>query len=310
MTAQKKLKHLKAASQQYTGIGAKKRSRRKAEKGPIELQKIEAISLTDGRREHQGQVKAEQDEIGTDQLSSEASQSARPNAETDESVLIPLGEVGEERRITFILRVSIDRQAQPIRIEIEHAQSCKKQSFATLELQRLVTFLKACVTSSLSSEPTIPAPPSLAISKAIPPKPLGSASSLFISNVQLVHIEAPSSASFVFNPTNPFTVTLRFQLQGVHARALAALESPYEMRVFANELPSGKSKLLANFRGNLAYDVLDYTAQANIPGLYPGTYRLLTLVALQAPINLLAHHEGPIIEVSDYTTTIHPAQGH
>jgi hypothetical protein len=56
-----------------------------------------------------------------------------------------LGEGAAERRVTFILRLTVDERGQPRRTEIEHAKSGKKETFPGLDVQRLAAFMKACI---------------------------------------------------------------------------------------------------------------------------------------------------------------------
>lgn len=62
-----------------------------------------------------------------------------------------------EQRISFIVRLTVDERGQPRRTEIEHAQSGKKETFPGLDVQRLVAFMKACI--SLPNHPETDDPP-------------------------------------------------------------------------------------------------------------------------------------------------------
>jgi len=81
-------------------------------------------------------------------------------AETENTEPLPtaLREEGAERRVTFIVRLTVDEQGQPRRTEIEHAQSGKKETFPSLDAQRLAAFMKACI--SLPNHPGTDDPPS------------------------------------------------------------------------------------------------------------------------------------------------------
>jgi hypothetical protein len=72
-----------------------------------------------------------------------------------------LGEEGTERRITFILRLTVDEQGQPRRTEIQHAQSGGKETFPGLDVQRLAAFIEACI--SLPNHPETDDPPGTSI---------------------------------------------------------------------------------------------------------------------------------------------------
>ena len=50
-----------------------------------------------------------------------------------------------EKRISFILRLTVDEQGQPRRTEVEHARSGNKEAYPGLDLQRLAAFMEACI---------------------------------------------------------------------------------------------------------------------------------------------------------------------
>ena len=79
-------------------------------------------------------------------------------AEKTEPLPAALGEGGAERRVTFVVRLTVDEQGQPRRTEIEHAKSGEKETFPGLDVQRLVAFMKVCI--SLPNHPGTDDPPS------------------------------------------------------------------------------------------------------------------------------------------------------
>lgn len=78
-------------------------------------------------------------------------------AENTEPLPTALGEEGIERRVTFIIRLTVDERGQPRRTEVEHAQSGKKETFPGLDVQWLAAFMKACI--SLPNRPKTDDPP-------------------------------------------------------------------------------------------------------------------------------------------------------
>jgi hypothetical protein len=70
---------------------------------------------------------------------------AKPQAENTKPPPTTLGEEGTERRITFVIRLTVNEQGQPRRTEIEHAQSGQKETFPDLDVQRLTAFMKKCI---------------------------------------------------------------------------------------------------------------------------------------------------------------------
>jgi hypothetical protein len=79
-------------------------------------------------------------------------------AEKTEPLPAALGEGGAERRVTFVVRLTVDEQGQPRRTEVEHAKSGEKETFPGLDVQRLVAFMKACI--GLPNHPAADDPPS------------------------------------------------------------------------------------------------------------------------------------------------------
>ena len=68
------------------------------------------------------------------------------------------GEEGIEQRISFIVRLTVDKRGQPRRTEIEHAKSGKKETFPGLDVQRLAAFMEARI--SLPNHPATDDPSS------------------------------------------------------------------------------------------------------------------------------------------------------
>jgi hypothetical protein len=201
------------------------------------------------------------------------------------------GEGGAEQRVSFVVRLTVDEMGQPRRTEIKHAQSGKKETFPALDAQRLATFMKACLNPAVTPEPsTLSVPPSsslevpvLSLSRPI--------SDLSVSDIEAFHKETPGVAALVFDLNETFVVQARFQFQGSAAFSLTAQKSSYEVHVYAHEMISGISRLLAIYRANLAKEVLEYSASMQVPGLSPGLYRLVTLVTLREPAKMIGHYE-------------------
>ena len=69
------------------------------------------------------------------------------------------------------------------------------------------------------------------------------------------------------------------------------------MKVYANEVATGKGMLLTAYRAELTQDVVEYTAPGEVLGLSPGLYRLLTVVTLGVPIEMAGYYDKTIIRV-------------
>jgi hypothetical protein len=308
MAKREGLKLKRLASQPRTKARPARRSRQRARKGLTEAQKAQPVAAKEFKQERQARVQTEQDRTGTKRHSSKARKAARIKAETDESSLIILGEAGGEKRVSFVLRVTVDARGQPWRTEIEHAHSGKKEIFPALDVQRLTAFVKACIGSPAQLEP---------VTTLLSPARRGTTSREFTKravsltnlDVKIFSAHSPGIMTLTLDPDEDFVVQARFQLQGPDAFSLTADEFSYEMKVYANEVTSGTSKLLTTHSANLVKDVLEYTPQADVSGLSPGLYRLVTLVTLHTPIKMAARHTRLIIHVAGIQASTNPAPG-
>jgi hypothetical protein len=103
--------------------------------------------------------------------------------------------------------------------------------------------------------------------------------------------------TLVLSGEEPFGLKARFQLQGPDAQYLTTYATSFEIKVYANEVTSGESRLLTTYSTKLIQDLLEYTAPTRVPGLPHGLYRLFTLVTLSKPIKIGGYHDGPVIQV-------------
>jgi hypothetical protein len=201
------------------------------------------------------------------------------------------------RRVSFVVRLTVYEQGQVGRTEIEHVESSRKQNFLSLDGERLVAFMKACTSPTIISEPTIPPIQSNEKAKAPILEPFRLKSNLIVSEVRVFHLGYSDSMTLVLTGEEPFGLRARFQLQGPDAQSLTTYASSFEIKLYANEVTSGESKLLTTYSAKLIQDLLEYTASTNVPGLAHGLYRLFTLVILSKPIKIGGYHDGPVIQV-------------
>ncbi len=237
MAKQEGLKLKRLASQPSTKARPERRSRQKAEKGLTEAQKVQRAASTEIKQKRQAQGKTREDRTRAKRPSSKARKTARTKAQKDSSSLLALGEAGGEKRVSFVVRVTVDERGEPRRTEVEHARSGKKEIFPALDVQRLAAFVKACI---------LPAPRRMTIRKFTK-----RAVSLTVSEVKVFRAKSPGIMTLTLDPDEDFVVQAHFQLQGPDALSLAADEFPYEMKVYANEVTSGQSRLLTNHMANL-----------------------------------------------------------
>ena len=264
------------------------------EKTLTEAQTALAAAKAEVEQEHQARVKAEQASVGSESALVIARETAGIGAGNTE--LPPAGQ-----RVSFIVRLTVDERSQPRRTEIVD-QSGKKVPLPALDMQwlaqRLVAFLPTSLSPSTFPEPTTPpVTPPAKFEVSIPETPR-SVASLNLSDVRVFRGGSPGGMAVTLNSAEAFVVQAGFELQGPQAAALTVQASPYRIQVYAYDVTSGMSTLVTTHRANLVEEVLEYTAQMQVPGLLPGLYRLLTVVTLQGPNKILDHHDGPIVHVA------------
>ena len=202
------------------------------------------------------------------------------------------------KRVSFVVRLTVDEHGQPRRTEIEQVESSRKQNFLTLDGERLVAFMKACISPTIIPEPAIPPAPPPEKVEVPTPIPLRPKSSLIVSDVRVFRPEHPDFVALTLAPEESFVVQARFQLQGPAVQFLTTQAFSFEMKVYANEVTSGASMLLTTYSAKLIQDVLEYTASAEVPGLPLGLFRLFTVVILSAPVKMAGFYGKTIINVT------------
>lgn len=206
---------------------------------------------------------------------------------------MPLGAGEEEKPIaerhSFVVRLTLDEKGYPRRTEVEHAQSGKKENFPALDAERLVAFMQTCI-------PPVPAPQPVASITAHEESAIR-ASTLTVTDVQVLRAGSSGFTTLMLGAAEAFEVQVHFRLQGSGATPLTRRRAAFEISLYANDLITGTAKLLASHRETLAKDVLEYTSKISIPGLSRDTYRLLTLVTVSAPEQVMGYYEGPIIQI-------------
>jgi hypothetical protein len=263
---------------------------RLAENGLLELEDEKA----EVERERQARLEAEQARAEPEMTLAEATKGGETERENTEPSLTAPGEKAE-RRVSFIVRLTVDEKGQPRRTEVQHAQSGNKEAFLALDVQRLAAFMEECARLPVAPEATVPPTRPSAKVEAPKPKDLTPESSLTVSDVRVFREGVPGVAALDFRAGEDLMVQAGFQIQGPEAPAFSAHEESFEVNVFAYEVTSGTSSLLSTHRDNLVENVLEYRTEMLIPELSPGIYRLTTLVRL---LKMLDQHEGPIVHIT------------
>jgi hypothetical protein len=292
MTAQRSRKSKKSGAQpdKETTVAVEqtkvKRSSTKSDEALAKVQ--EALKAAQAKVKHERQARAKAERALAE--AQETLAAARLKTEQELQTRI--------RRVSFIVRLIVDEHGQPRRTEIEQVEGSRKQSFLGLDGERLVAFIKGYISPTIISELTIPPVPSAEKAKAPMSGPLRSKSNLTVSEVRVFRLGDPDFMTLVLTGEEPFGLMTRFQLQGPDAQFLITHASSFEIKLYTNEVASGKSKLLTTYSAKLVQDVLEYTASVEAPGLRPGLYRLFTVVILGAPVKLAGFYGKTIINVT------------
>ncbi len=207
------------------------------------------------------------------------------------------GHQAQIRRVSFVVRLTLDENGQFGRTEIEHVSSSRKQNFLGLDGERLAAFMKACIGPEIIPEPAIPQAPPPEKVEAPTSGVLRPKSSLIVSDIQVFRLGAPDLLTLILTPEERFIVQAHFLLQGPEAQFLTTQESSFEIKIYANDASSGKSQLLKTYTATLIQDVLKYTAPVEVYGLSHGLYRLFTIVTLHTPTKLAGFYGKTIIHV-------------
>jgi hypothetical protein len=200
------------------------------------------------------------------------------------------------RRVSFIVRLTLDGNSQTGHTEIEHVPSGNKQSFPSLDGKHLVTFIKRFLSSPIIPDSTIPLVQihkKAETSTLLSPEPK---SNLVVSDIQVIS-SAPSSMNSTITHGKPFSVRVRFQLSKLDAFSIPAHGLTFEVKIYIHDITSGKSKILTTSSSELKPDVLQYEVHTQVPGLPSGYYRLFVLINAGKPIQMAGYQDGLILQI-------------
>jgi hypothetical protein len=119
-----------------------------------------------------------------------------------------------------------------------------------------------------------------------------------VLDVRLLREGRPQVAALSVGLHETAIVQVRFVLRGADAHGLAAEESPFQVRVYAEDVTSGARSDVASHNAHLAKGSLEYELRMPALVLPMGLYRLVTVVSLEGPVRAIDYHEGPIVTVT------------
>lgn len=103
-----------------------------------------------------------------------------------------------------------------------------------------------------------------------------------------------------FTETEPDRAPLaeiRFRLSGTLAESLTRQRVPYRIEIYALDLDGRRPALLAAKEGHLEPQVFVYTESQTFTLPAVGRYQLHSRVLLLPPVDRLASHRGPVLNV-------------
>ena len=121
----------------------KERGKLNAKEQLAEIQKALKAAQAEVKRERQARIKTERALIEAQEKLTDTPPEAERN---------PLP---QKRRISFVVRLTLDEKGQFGRTEIEHVSNGKKQNFLSLDGDLLVAFMKTCLNPETIPEDAI-----------------------------------------------------------------------------------------------------------------------------------------------------------
>jgi hypothetical protein len=281
-------------------VERERQKRINAEKALNEAQESISSSQAEVEQERLTRLQAEQAKAEAEEALAEARQAIRAKAEQAEVSPHIFEQEGFEQRVTFVVRLTIDERGQPLRAEVEHAKSRRKQAFPDLDLQRVAEFMNTSIMSVVE--------PKSAVAEGIqeetaeeahPQEDAKPSISVTVSEVKVFRKSASKISTLTINPNEDFLVEVNFRLEGTDAPSIVRQGSLYEIKVYANDITGGGSVMLASHQANLLKEIFEYKSQIMVNGLPPGPYRLVTLVTLNEPILIGSFYEGLFVRVAE-----------
>lgn len=209
----------------------------------------------------------------------EAGSSGASKTEKAEAPSAQPNKARDDGPILFALRVWLNKQGRPERTVLQHHHSQRRKSVLDLDLQGLVPFIEEFMSLPVAPVPTAaPEPP-------------------HIAEVRASRAGERSNTILRLEPGEAFEVNVRFWMRDEDLISLTPQGPDYQVRIYAIEVTSGISRPLATHPGHLSPDRTYYDPLIAVPGLPPGVHRLLTVVTVQLPGEMLDRYDGPLIRV-------------
>jgi hypothetical protein len=129
-----------------------------------------------------------------------------------------------------------------------------------------------------------------------------------VLDVRLLREGRPDVAALSVGLDENLAVRVRFVLRGADAHGLAAEESRFEVRVYAEDVTSGARSDVASHTAKLVDGSQEYEVEMQASALPTGLYRLVTVVALEAPVKAIEYHQGPVVNVTAAESSLTSAE--
>lgn len=211
--------------------------------------------------------------------------------------LINAQQLLQTRRVSFIIRLTVGPGGEIGRTEIEDVSGGKKQYFPDFSPHEIGTFIKACISPETIPEEVLLETLPFGHMKASVSTAPEQNSSLLVFDAQVFHLGALDFMTLLLRAGEPFTIQSRFKVHGPTSLSIANKEANFGIKVYANEITSGRSKLLTIYTTELKTKTPGYEALVAVSGLPSGLYRLFILMTLGKPLQMVGLYDRIIIHV-------------
>lgn len=262
--------------------------RQSVEKELAELQTRFEEAQKDLEREWQTRIDLEQALVNAGH--------AAEDLEAEREISALAGRGIEEKRVSFIVRLTVNERGDPLRTEIEHAQTRTKKIIPAFEPQQVADFIQSCIIAV--KEPEAEAEPPV---KRKAGEQVKEGIQLVLSQVKVWRPGNPGRMALNISAGEMPFAQIDFQLEGTDSPALTEKRLVYEVKLYAKEISSEKSRLLGEQKGELAAGITSYRSQLRIRRLEPGIYRLMATVDIPEIPGLVSYQEGHFVRVAQPT---------
>jgi hypothetical protein len=201
-----------------------------------------------------------------------------------------------EQRISFVIRLAVDKRGQTRRTQIEHALSGNKDVFPSFNVQRMVDFIESTVATIVSGEGA----EALIQTETLPEEKTEKKNlelSLAITDLQTICINDKGELALIFIANTPISVRTYIQISGTESLAGFNCSIPYKINIYAIGVDTRSSSLVATGTADLVPGISVYSSQMQISGLPAGIFRLGIISIIPSPVNIAKITQETLLQV-------------